>query len=127
MPNAWMNELAMRLLHEHSAECERIIDMAGTGEDRAMSADAHNGAQHLRRNSVSGIAVDHGIEPIPASPVALRIIAEGVYEDINVRQDHCRPSMRSSRAAESSRSIPGATPPPALETGSFTLLRDGLG
>jgi hypothetical protein len=53
-------------------------------------------------------------------PMVFRIGAKRVDEDVDVRQDQSRPSMRSKRLALSFRSTPGEIPPPARHTGSDT-------
>lgn len=47
---------------------------------------------------------------------------KGMHEDVDVREDHCS-FMTSSKSLDRFRSIPGRTPPVALETGKSTRPR----
>ena len=120
---ARLNDLTLRLLDENLAKFQGVVKPARSGEDRRVRADAYQGTQNLLRHSVSRIAIDRSIEPLSVLAVALSIIAECIDKDVDVRQYHRRPSILSRRAPESLRLTPGATPPPARETGSFTRLR----
>jgi hypothetical protein len=55
-----------------------------------------------------------------------RVGPKRVDQDVDIRKDQGRPSIRSSRSALLSRSTPGQVPPPARLTGNDTGGRSGL-
>lgn len=125
MAGAGMNQLTMRLVHEDTTESKRLIKSARFGENRAVGANTHHRTQNLRRDCVRRIAINHGFEPPAIEPMILGVVAKRINKQIDVRQNHMRPSIMSRSAAELSRSMPGATPPPSRETGSLTRWRRG--
>jgi len=76
--------------------------------------------EYLRSDSVGCRPVYDRLQPIPVSLMVFRIGPKGVDQDIDVREDQSRPSMRSRREALSSRSTPGKVPPPARHSGRAT-------
>ncbi len=83
-----------------------------------VGRDPGDRAEHLGRHPVSLVAVHHALEPRAVAVVVDAVVAEGVEQDVDVRQDQRRRSMTSRRAALSSRSIPCRVPLPHVRRGS---------
>jgi len=68
-------------------------------------------AQETADNEVTqpegGLTVYDGIEPIAVRRVSGSIFPEGVHEDVDIGENHRLSFIKSSKAAESSRSTPG--------------------
>ncbi len=114
------NSDSVRLFHQSASEHECVRGLAWTGKNSRVRNDSNDASQDLRRDTVSLRRIHHGLQPCTIPRMIGGIVSEGVYQYVNVREDHGRPSMRSSSVAESSRSTPGTTPPPAVQMGSFT-------
>jgi hypothetical protein len=118
---AWLDSETNRLLEEEAAEVYDLIQGAGLSEDSRMSRDADYITQYLRRDSVTGVSIDNAFKPGPTESMIIGVLAESVYEDIDVWKNHGL-DISSSRSLDRLRSIPGKTPPVAFETGSWMLL-----
>src|SRR5947207_2560372 len=126
MAGARLDDGAVFGLKNCLAEGQRLGRCARMHVDATVCADANNRCQDLRRYAVGGLAVDDRVEPRAIVVVTLGVAAEGVQEDVDVRQNHERPSSRSMTALESSRSTPGCVPPVARDTGSVMRARRPL-
>src|SRR6185295_1494756 len=113
-------------LKNRIAEGQRLGRCTRMHVDTTVCAYANDRCQYLRRYAVGGFAVDDFVEPRAIVGVTLGVAAEGVQEDVDVGQNHDRPSSRSMTALESSRSTPGCVPPVARDTGSVMRARRPL-
>src|SRR4051812_15691292 len=128
MTLAGLDDLTMRLAEKRVAEAERLLRRARIRKDAAVGRDAHDGAQHGRRDAEAGIARDHCLPPRTADGVVVIVGAEGVDQDIDVRQDHLKRFMRFMESRSSRpwisenrvRSMPGRNPPVVLLIGGMT-------
>src|SRR4030095_9688348 len=117
-----LDENAMRLRKQDLAESDDFGDATRPRKNPGVGRDPNEPAQHLRRDAVARIAVDHAIQPPSAKFVVAGIRSKGVNENVDIGEDH-RPSIRSSRSADRLRSMPGSVPPDALEIGNRTGVR----
>ena len=117
---SWYRNGRVGLLEQRSTEVEYVRSRAGTGKDPRVRADTHDTREHLWSYSVRRGSIDDGLQPLLVSHVVCGIRAKGVDQDVNVRKDQSRPSIRSKSEALSSRSMPGNVPPPARHSGSTT-------
>ena len=115
--------LAWRRFHDNFAKPQSLFEGTGSCKDTRVGANAHKRTQYLGRDCVRCFAVDHGKEPLAVSLVFNGVIAERADEDVNIRRNQRRPSIRSRRAAELPRSTPGRAPPPTGETGRSRRFR----
>ena len=118
MTIAGLGDCRIRLLEKRSAEIEDVASRAGIGVDSMVSCNPDYARQHLRRDPVGGRSVHNRFQPFFILRVILRVRAKSVDEDVDVRKDQSRSSIRSSSEALSLRSIPGNVPPPAWHSGS---------
>ena len=88
-----------------------------------MRADPHDACQYLRRDGVGRGAVHNLFQPSPIGFVLVGIGAKGVNENVHIRQNQLRPSMRSNVAALSATSTPRCVPPLAPHMGNITRCR----
>jgi hypothetical protein len=118
MTIAGFGDRRIRLLEKCSAEIEDIASRAGISVDSMVSCNPDYARQHLRRNPVGGRTVHNRFQPFLVLRVILRVRTKSVDEDVDVRKDQSRSSIRSSSEALSLRSIPGNVPPPAWHSGN---------
>src|SRR5580704_13407474 len=124
MPLARLDDLAMRLSKQVVTESERLVERTRHAEHARIGGDPDNGAQHRGREAEASVARYDIDQPGAADRVLWRVLAKGIDEDVDVRQDHLfRPvrgayawSSISCRPDRSFRSIPGIRPPRALLT-----------
>ena len=126
VPLARHDQTRTRLVRNDFAERKRFFERARMLENARMGADPNDRREHLRRNSIGRRAAYDFSEPGPIGFVLIGIRSKGVNQDVDVRKDQARPSIRSSSAALSPRSTPGSVPPVARETGNTTRARGGL-
>src|SRR5262249_42958089 len=81
-------------------------------ENGRMRNDSQETAQHDIRHSIGLFAIDEVLYPIPHGFVMNRIGAVGVNENVHVDQNHFCRSIKSEKAALSSRSTPARGPLP---------------
>jgi hypothetical protein len=117
------NHRGVRLLKQHFAECEDLRCRARAREDLWMRRYPNHRGKHLRCNTVCLLRIDGFFKPVPVARVLRGVAAKRIHKHVDIRQDQPRPSMRSSKAAESLRSTPGSGPPPRLHIGKRTRRR----
>ena len=110
----------VRLFQQDSAKRKRVGLRTRARKNARVGADSHDAREHLWCDPVCGGAVDHGLEPLFVFLVVLGVRSKRVDQDVDVREDQSRSSMRSNRLALSLRSTPGSVPPPAWHSGSET-------
>lgn len=69
VPLTRLNDHAAGLSQQDVTESEHLIHAARFHKDLRVGGDADHTAQYLWSHTVTGVAVDHTIEPGPASPV----------------------------------------------------------
>jgi hypothetical protein len=67
VPISWLDGEAMGLFQQDVTEAEHLIRAARFHKDLRVGRDPDHPAQYLRSHPVTRIAVDHAIEPEPAS------------------------------------------------------------
>ena len=117
MALAWAHKEAGIRLHEGLAECDGVLGPARLKVNTRMGADANQPGEYLGCNAIRAIAVDGILQPAVIVGVTGRIFTRGVQQDVYIRENHSRPSSKSSNAAESSRLTPGRVPLLECETG----------
>ena len=85
-----------------------------------MGGYSDDARKYLRSNSIGRRPVYHRLQPFLVSLMVFRICPKGVDQDVDVRKDQSRPSMRSRREALSFKSTPGKVPPPTRHSGRAT-------
>ena len=116
-----LDENTMGLRHQRFTKSKDFGEIAGLGENSGMGCNLDEPAQDLR-NTIAGVAVDDSVKPTSITIVIAGIRSEGVYQNIDIREDH-RFSIRSSRSLDRLRSTPGSVPPEALEIRNRTRVR----
>jgi len=106
MTRAGRKTCGMRLRADGLAEGERLFRRRGLDEDPRMSDDPEEAAQDDVCDAVGLVSEDDALEPGAVIGVTVDVLAMGVDEDVDVREDQSW-SIRSSSAALSSRSTPG--------------------
>ena len=122
VPLARLNDHAVWLDEENVAKPENFIQAAGHRKDFRVGGDADHTTQDLRSHTVTRIAINHAVKPAPADLMVGGVLSESVHENVDVGKYHGA-FMTSSRSLERFRSIPGSTPPVALDTGNSIRLR----
>src|SRR5918995_3622285 len=117
-----LNDRAVWRCEDRFAKAHGFIKPAGIDVYPPMRADSNQRRQRLRRNAKWCLIVDDLLEPLVIIRMAIRVLPEGIQQDVHVGQNH-RPSRRSVSPLESLRSIPGLVPPFAREIGSVTFGR----
>ena len=69
VPLARLNDHAAGLSQQDVTESEHLIHAARFHKDLRVGGDADHTAQYLWSHTVTRVAVDHAIEPGPASPM----------------------------------------------------------
>jgi len=72
-----------------------------------MRNDAKEAAQDEFGEGVRLLGSDDSLEPAAVLDMSVCVLPVSVDQDVDVREDQSSPSIRSSRAALSSRSTPG--------------------
>lgn len=114
------NHRSVRLLQQYFAEREDLRRRTRLREDLWMRRDANYRGEYLRGNTIGLGRIDGFLKPVAVVIVLRRVAAKRIHEHVDIRQDQPRPSIRSSKAAESFKSTPGSVPPPCLHTGKTT-------
>jgi len=114
------------LLENDPAELERFRCRARIAKNSRVCAYAHDTCQNLRSNAVWRRSVQNVLEPRLVPSMIFRVRPKRIDQDVDVRKDQRRPSIRSSSSALLSRSTPGQVPPPARLTGTDTGGRSGV-
>lgn len=114
------------LLENDPAELERFRCRARITKNSRVGAYANDTCQNLRSNAVWRRSVQNVLEPFLVPSMIFRVRPKRVDQDVDVRKDQGRPSIRSSSCALLSRSTPGQVPPPARLTGNDTVGRSGI-
>lgn|GEM_PF-5741101 len=122
VPLTRLNDHAVRLCKEYVAEPDYFFQAAGHCKNFRMGGDAYHTAQDLSRHTIAAITVDHSVKPGPADLVVGRIRSESMHENVNVGKNHGA-FMASSSSLVRFKSIPGRTPPVALDIGNSTRSR----
>lgn len=112
----------MGLCKQYVAEAQHLVQTARSNEDLWMRGNPNHTAQYLRRHTISRFAVHYAVQPRTAYPMVGRIGPKGMHKNVDVREYHGL-FMTSSNSQDLLRSIPGNTPPEALDTGKFTRCR----
>lgn len=123
MAFTWDNSSRVGLFEQCPAKRKSMGGQARTREYFWMRRHANDRGQHLRGNAVGWFSVNYTVQPVPIAFMLGRVTAKCVHKYVNIGQDQVRSSIRSSKAAESSRSTPGMVPPPRLQTGRDTRWR----
>ena len=113
------------------AKHQHILKRTWLLEDARMGTNAHDTRQHLWRDGVGRRTIHNLFQPSPIGFVLVSVGSKGVNENVYVRQNQLRPSIRSNVAALSAMSTPRWVPPPARQMGNSTRCRsdafcDGL-
>jgi hypothetical protein len=122
VPLARLNDHAVWLCKEYVAEAEHFIQAAGHCKNFRVGSDADHTAQYLSHHTVTSVTVDHTVKPGPAELMVGRVRSESVHENVDVGKNHGA-FMASSRSLDRFKSMPGRTPPVALDTGNSTRSR----
>jgi hypothetical protein len=108
MPVTWRDDNRIGLRPQGVCKRQGSVQWRGWGEDPRMGRDPEKTTQDQLRET-HGLGRSEGaFEPILIATVVRRDLTERVDKDVDVQEDQgCIPSMRSRRAALSSRSTPG--------------------
>ena len=79
VPLARLNDHAMGLIKQDVAEPEHLIQAARLRKDLRVCGDADHPAQYLRGHTVTGVTVEHAVEPVPTYLMPGGIGAEGLH------------------------------------------------
>src|SRR3954451_18808363 len=122
MPRAGVDDLAVRMSNDLTAECERLAEEFGLREHLGVRRYTYERAKHLQRHPECGGTVHDRVKPTTAGAMVFHVRLKRVDKDIHVWQRHLSlPShIRSSSAALLLISTPGASPPGILEIGNST-------
>lgn len=119
MASPWGDDHRVRSGTQRVGEREHPVDGRWWREHSRMRGDPHEAAQDDLRETERLGRCDGRLQPAAVAVMVGGACMEGIDQDIDVRQDQRSvPSMRSSNAAESSRSTPGRSLLPA-KTGSL--------
>src|SRR5262249_40986005 len=113
---------------EAFTELKSLVNGVGHSVHARIGRNAHHCAQNQGRNAESGFTRNHADEPGTRDRMLRKVATEGVYQDVDVRQDHFSRFIRSTyprssiscSPEKSVRSIPGMGPPVALLMGGIT-------
>jgi hypothetical protein len=122
VPLARLNNHAMGLIKQDVAESKHLIQTARHCKNLGVGSYADHTAQNLWRHTVTGIAINDTIEPSAVCQMFWGIGAKRVHKDVDIGKDHGA-FIASSNSLERLRSIPGRTPPVALDTGNSIRFR----
>ena len=115
MAGTGRNNMAIGLLANLPHELKCPTNWTGRREYARMGHNAKETAQHLVADAVRLAAFDDFLNPLPITHMIHRVFAMGLYEHMDIGQNHAPCSIKASNAAELFKSTPGRTPwPPTV-------------
>ena len=85
MPRSRLDKDTVRLVADSSDKRKCLVQPTGAIKDPGMSNHAQETTQHKISHAVRLVAVNHRLQPSTVGQVIWRILAVGVYQDVDVR------------------------------------------